>query len=289
MSDPARSPGGGALLRASGLRMRYGERTVFSDVDLAFRAGEMIGLIGPNGSGKTTLLRLLMGLITPAMGEVCIDGVPLARYRRRRLARLMTLVPQDTGFDFALSVEAIVAMGRNPHLGRFEVPGASDLALIAEAMALTGVAALAGRTIDTLSGGERQRVLIARAIAQQTPIVLLDEVTANLDLCHQLEVLDLARAMAARGCLVIAAIHDLGMASRWCDRLVLLADGALQADGPPRAVLTRAILRRFFAVDALIGEAPSGAGLAVTALASTGSGPSPPAPGRPGILGHTSD
>ncbi len=136
------------------------------------------------------------------------------------LARQRTLVPQDTQIGFAFDVEDIVTMGRNPHLRRFRVSDAHDLAMTREAMAQTGVQALARHPIDTLSGGERQRVIVARAIAQDTPIVLLDEFTANLDLCHQIEVLELVRGLSQGGRLVIAAIHDLTMASRYCDRLL---------------------------------------------------------------------
>ena len=252
------------LLQARGLGMDFGNGTVLDDVDLDLRPGAMVGLIGPNGAGKTTLLSLLMGLFAPSAGEVLVAGRPLRGLSRRRLARIMALVPQDLEMAFAFRVREVVAMGRYPYLGRFQVAGAADLDAIDEAMALTGVDVLADRTIDTLSGGERQRVLIARAIAQQTPVVLLDEVTANLDLSHQLEVLELAARMAADGRLVVAAIHDLTMASRYCERLLLLADGRLQVDGPATAVLTPAHLRRFFGVDARIDEAPGQIGLVIT-------------------------
>jgi iron complex transport system ATP-binding protein len=252
------------LLQARGLGMDFGNGTVLDDVDLDLRPGAMVGLIGPNGAGKTTLLSLLMGLFAPSAGEVLVAGRPLRGLSRRRLARIMALVPQDLEMAFAFRVREVVAMGRYPYLGRFQVAGAADLDAIDEAMALTGVDELADRSIDTLSGGERQRVLIARAIAQQTPVVLLDEVTANLDLSHQLEVLELAARMAADGRLVVAAIHDLTMASRYCERLLLLADGRLQVDGPATAVLTPAHLRRFFGVEARIDEAPGQIGLVIT-------------------------
>jgi iron complex transport system ATP-binding protein len=253
-----------ALVWTRGLAKDFGNGPVLEGIDLDLTAGAMVGLIGPNGAGKTTLLSLLMGLLRPSAGQVLVRGRPLSVLSRRRLARIMSLVPQELEIGFAFRVRDIVAMGRYPYLGRFQVPGPADLAAVERAMALTGVETLAQRTIDTLSGGERQRVLIARAIAQQTPIVLLDEVTANLDLSHQLEVLELASGMAADGRLVIAAIHDLAMASRYCDRLLLLADRRLQADGPARAVLTSQNLRRFFNVEAEIAEAPGGVGLAIT-------------------------
>lgn len=252
------------LLRARGLGMDFGNGPVLDAVDVALRPGEMVGLIGPNGAGKSTLLSLLMGLFRASTGEVLVAGRALSGLSRRRLARIMALVPQHLEIGFAFRVREVVAMGRYPYLGRFQVAGAADLAAIDEAMALTGVDLLANRTIDTLSGGERQRVLIARAIAQQTPVVLLDEVTANLDLSHQLEVLELAARMAAEGRLVVAAIHDLTMASRYCERLLLLADGQLRVDGSVREVLTPEHLRRFFGVDANIDQAPGHSGLIIT-------------------------
>ena len=259
MADPAVP-----LLQARGLGMDFGNGPVLDRIDVDLRPGTMVGLIGPNGAGKTTLLSLLMGLFSASAGEVRVAGRPVSALSRRRLARIMALVPQDLEIGFSFRVREVVAMGRYPYLGRFQVAGAADLGAMDEAMALTGVDVLADRTIDTLSGGERQRVLIARAIAQQTPVVLLDEVTANLDLSHQLEVLELAAHMAAEGRLVVAAIHDLTMASRYCERLLLLAGGRLQVDGPARAVLTPAHLRRFFGVDASIDEAPGHSGLIIT-------------------------
>jgi len=250
------------------LRAGYGASTILDDLTLDLSAGSMVGLIGPNGAGKTTLLKLLMGLMRPISGDIRVLGRPVAAYRRGALARRMTLVPQDTQIGFAFDVEDIVAMGRNPHLGRFRVPGAHDLEMVHLAMAETGVTHLVRRPIDTLSGGERQRAIIARAIAQETPIVLLDEVTANLDLCHQLEVLGLAQKLARDGRLVVAAMHDLGMASRFCDRLLLLADGGLRADGTPASVLTEGNLRGYFQVEARIAQMRHVAGLSIEPLAS---------------------
>jgi len=267
------------------LRAGYGAAPILADLTLDLAGGAMVGLIGPNGAGKTTLLKLLMGLMRPDAGEISILGRPVAAYRRRALARAMTLVPQDTQIGFALDVEDIVAMGRNPHLGRFRAPGAHDQEMIREAMADTGVTHLARRPIDTLSGGERQRAIIARAIAQETSIVLLDEVTANLDLCHQLEVLGLAQKLARDGRLVVAAMHDLGMASRFCDRLLLLADGGLRADGTPASVLTEGNLRRYFHVEARIDTLRDGMGLSIEPLtplpAAAGEGSNQPQGGSP--------
>ncbi|MCY4046133.1 MAG: ABC transporter ATP-binding protein [Cellvibrionales bacterium] len=233
-------------LVSESLSFAYDSAPVLEDVNFSLSQGELIGLIGPNGAGKSTLLRLLLGLSQPDTGSISIMGQPLGDVKRRDLARQMTLVPQDAQINDAFSVEEVVAMGRNPWLSRFQPVGRKDLAIIRDAMEQTDVALLAKRPVNQLSGGERQRVLIARAIAQQTPIILLDEATANLDICHQLEVLELAKSLANQGKLVIAAIHDLAMAARFCDRLLLLADSRLQADDLPSAVITETNLARFF-------------------------------------------
>ncbi|MBV1883279.1 MAG: ABC transporter ATP-binding protein [Pseudomonadales bacterium] len=230
----------------------YEEEFVLQSINTQFNSGEMVGLIGPNGAGKSTLLKLIMGAIKPNEGSVLLYNKPVSTYKTRALAQQVSLVPQDTNIGYAFTVEEIVAMGRNPHLGRFEVPSDCDQDLIAQALKQTGLQKLAERHVNTLSGGERQRVLVARAIAQQTHIVLFDEATANLDICHQLDVLTLAKTLANNGRLVICAIHDLNMAARFCDRLILLANKTIQADGIPSHVLTTPLLRNHFSIDAEI-------------------------------------
>ncbi|MBW2418205.1 MAG: ABC transporter ATP-binding protein [Deltaproteobacteria bacterium] len=257
-----------SLLQASGLRFSYGDAPVLRDIELRGHAGEFVGLLGPNGSGKTTLLELLMGLRKPDAGTVSIEGTPLDSLRRKSLARKVSLVPQEVGLSFALTVRETVAMGRNPHLGRFEPERQQDLDAIAYALDVTSTEALADRTVDALSGGERQRVMIARAIAQETPLLLLDEPTANLDVSHQLEILHLVRETVGGGACAIAAIHDLSLASRYCDRLLLLSEGELVAEGVPSEVITVENLARYFGIDAHIGPAPAGAGLSVIPLSS---------------------
>lgn len=230
MNDP--------LLEARHLEFAYAGRPVIRDASFAVTAGEFVGLIGPNGSGKSTLLRLLLGLLTPKSGEVRLDGVPAGRIGREAFARAAAFVPQDTRVDFPFPVREIVAMGRTPHLGRFRPETDHDREIIAEAMRLTGTEGFAARPVTELSGGERQRVHIARAVAQEAKTMLLDEPTASLDLSHQLDALELLKSLAARGTAVVAAIHDLSLAARFCDRLVLLSAGRVVADGPPETVLT---------------------------------------------------
>jgi iron complex transport system ATP-binding protein len=227
--------------------------TLIAGADFAAEAGTFLGVIGPNGAGKSTLLRLAAGLIAPASGEITLDGHSLRTLPRKQIARLLGYVPQQARLDFPFSVADVVMDGRNPHLGRFQVGGMTDRRIVWEAMEQTGILPLAERNVQTLSGGEKQRVLIARALAQQPRILLLDEPTANLDLYHQHAILRLVRLLAAeQGLAVVAAVHDINLAARYCDRLAVLMNGRMVATGPPATTLTRALLADVFAVDAEI-------------------------------------
>jgi len=221
------------------------------------RAGETVGLIGPNGAGKTTLLKVLGGLIRDVEGEVWLQGRLLREYSPREVARLVAHVPQTTALDFAFTVREVVLMGRSPYLGRFQLEQPLDRQVAEQAMRTMNVQALSERFINTLSGGERQRVLIARALAQQPRILLLDEPTANLDVKHQLEVLSLTTRLAHQhGLAIVAAIHDLDLAARFFDRLVLLHEGRILADSTPEVVLTPSNLAEAFGVQVNIYRDP---------------------------------
>jgi iron complex transport system ATP-binding protein len=243
-----------ALLSARGVAFGYPGRPVFRDVTFSLGAGELVALCGPNGGGKSTLLRLLLGLHAPSAGAVELGGAPLASLRRREIARRAALLPQDSPPELPLTVRETVALGRLPHLGRFEPEGAGDRSAVEAALAATDTTALADRPMTELSGGERHRVHLARALAQGAPVLLLDEPTAGLDLVHQLEALELLRATvdepAGGGRAAIVALHDLSLAARACDRILLLSEGALQADAPPAEVLTPETLARVFGVRA---------------------------------------
>jgi len=241
----------GALLTAQNISFAYDGRPVLKEVSLAVDAGEFVGLIGPNGSGKTTLLRALLGLLK-ASGEARLCGDSLWALNRQEIARRATMVHQDTRVDFAFTSRDIVAMGRTPYLGRFKSEGAADKAAIARAMHETGTTELAERPVTELSGGERQRVHLARALAQETRVILLDEPTANLDLAHQFEALELVRGFTRAGGAALAAIHDLTMASRFCDRLLLLSRGEIVAAGAPAEVITEKNLEKHFALRARV-------------------------------------
>lgn len=234
------------MIRAENVSFSYGAEAVLKGLDLGLGQGEFVGLIGANGSGKTTLMRLLLGFLTPQIGEIYLKGDPVRGLSRREIAKRATLVRQDTHIDFAFSAREVVAMGRTPYLGRFTPEGVVDAEIIAKAMLETETDKFAARPITELSGGERQRVHLARAIAQDTEVVLLDEPTANLDLTHQFDALELIRSMTRQGKTALAAIHDLELAARFCDRVVLLSGGRLVADGRPVDVITEENLLEHF-------------------------------------------
>lgn len=244
------------LLQVRDLRFGYGGEPVLDGVSFAVHAGECVGILGPNGAGKSTLLKLALGLLVPASGEVLLGGTPLAALPRRARALRAAFLPQAASMAFPFEAAEVVAMGRTPHLGRFRPEGPADRAAVARAMERTGLGPLAGRPVTELSGGERQRVFLARALAQEAPLLVMDEPTASLDLRHAFELLTLARAQALGGGGVLAALHDLNLAARFCDRLLVLHGGRLEADGAPSLVLAPDLLRRVFGVEALIGSDP---------------------------------
>ena len=237
-------------------------------VSVSLPRGGMLGILGPNGSGKTTLLRLLAGTRTPTRGEVTLDGSPLARYPRRELARRIAVVPQETHSAFDFTALEIVLMGRYPHLGAFELEGATDLSIARDALAATGTIGLDARPFVTLSGGEKQRVVIASALAQASDVLLLDEPTASLDPGFQLEIAALLlRLNGERGVTMAVSTHDLNLAATLCSDLVLLKGGRVIAAGPTRTVLTRENVRTLYGVDADVADHPRAGHLVVVPLA----------------------
>jgi len=225
---------------------------VLAGVDLQVQRGEVVALLGPNGAGKSTLLQLLLGWLRPESGEVRLSGERVLSLSRREIARRVAFVPQDVRVDFAFTVRELVAMGRLPHLGRFRTEGHDDLEIVDNALAATEITAFAERSLLELSGGERQRAHIARALAQNTDLFLLDEPTASLDIEHQLGVLGLVNSLATGGKAAVVALHDLPLAVRFATRLVVLAGGDVVASGPPDQVVTAELLRRHFHIHARI-------------------------------------
>ncbi|MBX5459199.1 MAG: ABC transporter ATP-binding protein [Thermogemmatispora sp.] len=245
--------GGLPLLEVRNVTFGYSLQPIFFDVCLELAAGEMAGLLGPNGSGKTTLLRLLSGVLRPTQGEIRLQGRALGHWRRRELARMVAVVPQELHIPFDFTVEQLVALGRLPFVGLLGSYGPQDRARIEEAMRVTGVAALAERPFNELSGGERQRVLVAMALAQQPRLLLLDEPTAHLDIRYQIEVLELVQRLnREQGLTVLAAMHDLNLAARYFPRLVLFQRGIV-ADGTPATVLEPRLLSRVYGIAVQVG------------------------------------
>lgn len=240
-----------------------GELPVVRDVSLEVAPGEVLGLAGRNGAGKTTLFRVASRVISPDRGRVCVDGTPIAELSRRALARLVAVVPQDVTVAFPFRAGEVVLMGRAPHLSGLGFESPADVALAQRCMAELSIEHLAERLVSELSGGERQLVLVARALAQQPRVLLLDEPTSHLDLRHRTAVLERVRRFADEGGCAIVVSHDLTLAARSCDRIALLAGGVLAACGPPAEVLTVEHLRTVFDVEADVLQAPDGAPLVV--------------------------
>lgn len=244
---------------ANQLVLGYNGRSVIKGLSLTAEPGEMLGLIGPNGAGKTTVLRALTGLLSPNQGSVLIDDQDVQKLSASAKAQTIGMVPQGEAQVWPLSVEEVVSLGRAPHRGWLMPFSSTDRAAVDKALELTGLFELRGRSIDKLSGGERQRVMIARALAQEPDILLLDEPTANLDVQQQILLLELVRQLASEGKLIaVMAIHDLALAARYCDRLLLLFNGRDYAVGPPEAVLTSENMRAVFGVEAELYRDPYG-------------------------------
>jgi iron complex transport system ATP-binding protein len=225
-----------------------------ADVSLDVARGARLGILGPNGSGKTTLLKLLGGVLTPASGDVTLDGQPMRRLGRQAVARRIAMVPQDTHPAFDYTALELVLMGRHPHLGAFEVEDADDIAIAENALEATGTLAFIDRHFSTLSGGERQRVVIASALAQQPELLLLDEPTASLDPGFQIEIAELLlRLHRERGLGFVLSTHDLNLAASLCDTLVMMRAGSVVASGPTLDVLTPAHIASIYGIRAEVG------------------------------------
>jgi len=238
------------VIRLDAVTAEYHGRPVLRDVTLAIAAGERVALIGPNGAGKSTLLRVVTGLLTPAAGIVELGGEPIGRLGRLAVARRVAVVPQQATLPFATAVEEVVALGRLPHEDPFRGARPGDRAAVGAAIERVGVGHLVGRDARELSLGERQLVLIALAVAQTAPILLLDEPTVHLDLRHQVETMDLLVDLNERdGTTILAVLHDLRLAAHFFPRLVLLDQGSVVADDAPSTVLSPDRIRDVFGVD----------------------------------------
>jgi iron complex transport system ATP-binding protein len=245
-------------LAARGVTVGYGARTVIDDLDVAIPPGVITTIIGPNGCGKSTLLRTLSRLLKPSKGTVVLDGDDIARLRTRDVARKLGLLPQAPVAPEGLTVADLVARGRHPHQSWLRQWSSDDADVVERALAMTGVSDLADRPVDALSGGQRQRVWISMTLAQGTDLLLLDEPTTYLDLAHAMDVLDLVDDLHESGCTVVMVLHDLNLAARYSDNLIVMRDGSILAQGHPRDVLTAELLHEAFGLNAKIIDDPVG-------------------------------
>ncbi|MEW6662922.1 MAG: heme ABC transporter ATP-binding protein [Bacillota bacterium] len=229
---------------------------VLEDISLTIPTGDFVGIIGPNGSGKSTLIKGLAATLAPRVGSILMDGQEFNKRSRRELAHHLAVVPQETTASFDFTVEEVVLMGRSPYLSGWQVESPEDLQAAAEAMRLTGTWDLRHRPVTHLSGGERQRVFIARALAQNTPVILLDEPTAHLDINHQVEVLNLLRRLNHQGVTVIIVFHDLNLAAQYCSQVILLHQGRVYACGSVEEIFTTDTIRTVYQTEVLVGHHP---------------------------------
>lgn len=241
------------VLTASGVVVRLGGATIVEGASLAVRGGELVALVGPNGAGKTTLIRALAGLV-PAQGSILLGGKPLENLKPRERARQIAYLPQGHIFHWPMPVASIVMLGRAPHADPFSSTTPEDEAAVERALVTTETLMFAERAVTTLSGGERARVALARALATQAPVLLADEPTAALDPRHQLVVMELLRAAARAGSAILAIMHDLTLAARYADRVLVMDGGRIVADGVPSEALAPQRLAAVFGIEAVTVE-----------------------------------
>ena len=263
-------------LRADTLSTGYGERKIIEGLDLAIPDGSFTVIIGPNGCGKSTLLRSLARLIKPTSGAVLLDGTDIAASRTKDLARTIGLLPQSSIAPEGITVVDLVSRGRHPHQSVLRRWGEADEAAVRDALTRTRLADLSTRVVDELSGGQRQRVWIAMALAQQTPLLLLDEPTTYLDIAHQIDVLDLCTELHREGRTLVAVLHDLNQAARYATHLIAMKSGRIVAQGPPAEVVTAGFVHEVFGVPARIVPDPeTGSPLIVPRAPSAATTPTP--------------
>jgi ABC-type cobalamin/Fe3+-siderophores transport system ATPase subunit len=252
---------GRPVLLADGVTVEARSRAILRDVSLSIAEGERVALVGPNGAGKSTLLRVLCGTLRPTVGRVELGGTPIGSLERVQIARRLAVVPQQTALPFAMRVEDVVGLGRLPHEAVLRGARPSDRAAVAAAIDRVGLGHLLGRDARELSLGERQLVLLALAVAQEAPVLLLDEPTVHLDLRHQVEAMELLRDLNQRdGTSLVAVLHDLGLAAHFFPRLIVIDRGRIVADGPPSDVLTDERIRDVFGVEPALVRLAASAG-----------------------------
>ncbi len=248
----------------------YGRHPVVQDVSFEAVQGEMLGIIGPNGSGKSTLIRGISRTIHTASGKIILNGKDVSKFHRLDLAQMIAVVPQNPSLPELFTAQEVVMMGRTPYLGLFRYEGEKDMEIVRKAMASTHTLELANRRVADLSGGERQRLVIARALAQQPKVLLLDEPIAHLDINHQIEILNLIRQLCHEELLIaVMAVHDLNIAAQYCSRLIMLSNGKVFCEGMPQDVITPENIRQVYGANVYVYSHPSN-NLPVTLIFSEG-------------------
>ena len=254
---PSRQEECSVTLKVLGVSFSYGARRVLSNVSLELRGGEFIGLMGPNGSGKTTLLKVMNRVLKPSCGSVLVDDVDISKLRVKDVAKLFGTVSQEYDTSFSFTALDVVLMGRNPHLTRLRGESSRDYEVAIRSMKMTNTLHFADRPFNELSGGEKQRVMIARALAQEPRVLLLDEPTSHLDISNQIELLELLKRLCRdEGILVVAVIHDFNLASYYCDKVVLMKSGVIHSMGSPVEVLTPQGIEEVFGVKVTVRRHP---------------------------------
>ena len=246
-----------AELAIENITLDYGQQPVIEDLSFQLHSGELLGLVGPNGCGKTSIIKSLSRVLTPGSGRILLDGKELTVISRHELARIIGVVPQNPYLPETFTVFEVVILGRNPYLGMFGAETAHDMAIVWQAMEKTDITHLAKRRIGELSGGEKQRVTIARVLAQEPQVILMDEPTANLDISQQLDILDLITGMCGEKNIAgLIAIHDLNIAAQYCTRILMLKNGQMYAEGTPGEVITAENVRKVFDTETTIYPHP---------------------------------
>jgi iron complex transport system ATP-binding protein len=254
-------------ISANEVDFSFGDSDILKEISFRAAEGKLIGVIGPNGSGKTTLLKTLSRVLKPKKGIVYLKGEEISGLSHRQIAKKMAVVPQDTTVNFDFTAYEIVLMGRTPHIGRLDRESPGDRRVARDIMELTNTSELGDRLITTLSGGERQKVIIAKALTQEPRVLLLDEPTANLDICNQIEIMELIRdAVVSKQITAIMAIHDINLAARYCNEMILLKDGKIFAKGLPKDILTRENIKEVFDVLSVVNGNPADGSVYVVPL-----------------------
>lgn len=242
-------------IETKALHALLGGNEILKGIDFSAEGNHLIGVIGPNGSGKSTLLKCIYRVLKPSEGAVYLNGKPLRELPVRQTAQQIAVVAQHNYYNFDFTVQDVVLMGRSPHKRAMERDNAEDFRIVSECLATVGMSAMAGRIFSTLSGGEQQRVILARALAQQTPCLILDEPTNHLDIQHQLQMMELVRGLNRT---VITAVHDLNLAAMYCDELYAVLDGEIVGHGTPKELLTPEFIRKVYHVEASVLTDPDG-------------------------------